>query len=335
MAVAIGVLATKVPALGIIILFLMFVQSALFGPAKYGILPEILPHDRVGWGTGVLQAFTFVSILAGTIVGPWLYGEVRASLWLAGVVLVGLAAVGYVFSLMMTPTPAANPAEVFHVNPVRMMGPYVRAILTHRGLRWTILCNAVFWGVAIMFQSGATQLLKLALGLEDANVGIAFVPIVIGNGLGCFLASVLSRRGILLSSVPWFAALMVVGSAILVAYVPGVDVLETMDEESRRALAWIASPVMGMVGLCAGALVVPLQSYIVSASDAALRSGIWAANNLFVAFGWVVGGVLYAPLATVRNNPADVFLAGSLMVLGVILLAAFKFAPLRPLSARV
>jgi hypothetical protein len=36
-----------------------------------------------------------------------------------------------------------------------------------------------------------------------------------------------------------------------------------------------------------------------------------------------------------RNNPADVFLAGSLIVLAVIAFAAMRFAPLRPLAARV
>jgi len=330
MVVATIVFAIQIPWLGILVLFLMFIQSALFGPSKYGILPELLPQNRVGWGTGILQAFTFISILAGTVFGPWLYGEVRESLWIAGIVLIALAAVGYVISLTMEKVPAANPKETFHANPIRMLGPYLRAIAESPGLRWPIACNAVFWGVALMLQLAAAQLLKLALGLDDANVGIAFVPIVIGNGVGCFLASYLSRRRILMSSVPWFAAGMVLASAALVAFVPAVEALEAMDAEARRNLSWIASPLMGLIGACAGALVMPLQSYIVAASSPTLRSGIWATNNLFVAVGWVVGSLLYAHIATLRDNVADVFLAGSLMILAMIIVAAIRFSPLLP-----
>jgi acyl-[acyl-carrier-protein]-phospholipid O-acyltransferase/long-chain-fatty-acid--[acyl-carrier-protein] ligase len=315
--------------LGIFVLFLMFLQSALFGPAKYGILPEVLPAERVGWGTGILQAFTFVSILVGTIVGPWLYGVLRNDLWIAGVILMALAVVGYGVAMLMHPIRPANPHEVFHLNPIVSLSPYLKAIRESAALRWPILCNAVFWGVALMLQFGAAQLLKLALGLTDANVGLAMVPIVIGNGVGCFLASWLSRSGIALWSVPWFAAGMVIFSGMMLGFIPGVEMLETMDPAARARLVWVASPLLGLIGTCAGALVVPLQSWIVAESDPELRSGIWATNNLLVAFGWIAAGPVFNLVTMIRNNPADVFLAGGLIVLVMVLIAGTVFRPLR------
>ena len=52
------------------ILALMGVQSALFSPAKYGILPEILPHEKLSAGNGYLEMWSMLAIIAGTGLGP-------------------------------------------------------------------------------------------------------------------------------------------------------------------------------------------------------------------------------------------------------------------------
>ncbi|MGB7436305.1 MAG: MFS transporter, partial [Candidatus Acidiferrum sp.] len=49
-------------------LFLASTQGALFGPSKYGLLPEILPDNRLSWGNGVIELGTFLAAIAGTVV---------------------------------------------------------------------------------------------------------------------------------------------------------------------------------------------------------------------------------------------------------------------------
>jgi acyl-[acyl-carrier-protein]-phospholipid O-acyltransferase/long-chain-fatty-acid--[acyl-carrier-protein] ligase len=47
-------------------------QAALFGPSKYGLLPELLPAKRLSWGNGVIELGTFLAIIVGTVTGaPW------------------------------------------------------------------------------------------------------------------------------------------------------------------------------------------------------------------------------------------------------------------------
>ncbi len=58
----------------------MGAQSALFGPAKYGILPEILPHNRLSQGNGLLQLWTFAAIVLGTAAAGLLLQQVVAPL---------------------------------------------------------------------------------------------------------------------------------------------------------------------------------------------------------------------------------------------------------------
>ncbi|HNC99698.1 MAG TPA: MFS transporter, partial [Myxococcota bacterium] len=50
----------------------MGMHSAFFAPAKYGILPEVLPAQRLPWGNGILELLTFVAIILGTVAGGWL-----------------------------------------------------------------------------------------------------------------------------------------------------------------------------------------------------------------------------------------------------------------------
>ena len=44
-------------------------HSAVFAPSKYGILPELLPHDRLSWGNGILELLTFLGIIFGIEIG--------------------------------------------------------------------------------------------------------------------------------------------------------------------------------------------------------------------------------------------------------------------------
>ena len=48
-------------------LFLASTQGALFGPSKYGLLPEILPEERLSWGNGVIELGTFLAAIVGTV----------------------------------------------------------------------------------------------------------------------------------------------------------------------------------------------------------------------------------------------------------------------------
>ena len=61
----------------------MGVQSALFSPAKYGILPQIVPHERLSRANGLIEFATFVAIVGGTATGPLLLSMSGATPWIA------------------------------------------------------------------------------------------------------------------------------------------------------------------------------------------------------------------------------------------------------------
>src|SRR5437763_12191285 len=76
--------------LTLVVLFLIAVQATFFSPAKYGILPEMLPDRDLSRANGVLEMSTFVAIVLGTAVGGSLFEAWRGHLWLIGLLVVGV-----------------------------------------------------------------------------------------------------------------------------------------------------------------------------------------------------------------------------------------------------
>ena len=69
MTVATAGLAMHERTLTLVALGLVATQAALFGPSKYGLLPELLPAKRLSWGNGVIELGTFLAIIIGTVTG--------------------------------------------------------------------------------------------------------------------------------------------------------------------------------------------------------------------------------------------------------------------------
>ena len=88
-----GLLLRSLP-MGLAAIFLMGLHSAIFGPSKYGLLPELLPERRLSWGNGILELGTFLAIITGMAAGAVLYKSFEGRQAWSGVVLIGLAVVG-------------------------------------------------------------------------------------------------------------------------------------------------------------------------------------------------------------------------------------------------
>ena len=95
--------------MGLAAIFLMGVHSAIFGPSKYGLLPELLPEKRLSWGNGILELGTFLAIILGMMAGGELFDASRgvrrgpARCWSV------LAVVGLAFSLGHHPGAGGGP----------------------------------------------------------------------------------------------------------------------------------------------------------------------------------------------------------------------------------
>src|SRR5262245_33685343 len=99
------------------VLFLIALQATFFSPAKYGILPEMLPDRDLSRANGILEMSTFVAIVIGTAAGGTLFEASRGHLWLIGVLVVAVAVAGTALSFGIPHVPAAAPGQRIDWNP--------------------------------------------------------------------------------------------------------------------------------------------------------------------------------------------------------------------------
>src|SRR5262249_54853849 len=101
------------------VLFLIALQATFFSPAKYGILPEMLPERDLSRANGVVEMSTFVAIVVGVAAGGWMFDEFRDRLWLIGIAVIAVAVIGTVASLRIPHVPAASSGRRVVLNPWR------------------------------------------------------------------------------------------------------------------------------------------------------------------------------------------------------------------------
>ena len=116
MLIACAGLTFRILPLQFTAIFLMGVHSAVFGPSKYGLMPELLPEKRLSWGNGVLELATFLAIITGTVSGAMMSEKFREAQQWSGVILLLLAGFGLSTSYGINRVPAAAPTKKFRVN---------------------------------------------------------------------------------------------------------------------------------------------------------------------------------------------------------------------------
>src|SRR6266446_97361 len=97
-------------------IFLVCTQGAFFGPSKYGLLPELLPQERLSWGNGVLELGTFLAIIVGSVSGSFLAEAFGGREVYSGSLLLGFTIVGLVCSFGISSVPPADASRKFRFN---------------------------------------------------------------------------------------------------------------------------------------------------------------------------------------------------------------------------
>src|SRR2546428_1553160 len=101
----------------LLVLFLMALHSTLFSPAKYGIVPEMLPDRELSRANALLEMSTFVAIVMGTAIGSSLFSAWKDQPWKMGLVTMAVAVAGMLDSPPNPPVPPARAAPPVGVHP--------------------------------------------------------------------------------------------------------------------------------------------------------------------------------------------------------------------------
>jgi 1-acyl-sn-glycerol-3-phosphate acyltransferase len=275
-------------------LFLGGLQSALFGPVKYAILPQQLTPEEIVGGNGLVEMGTSVAILLGMVLGGWLI--TRPGWGVAGAALTTctLSAAGIVLSRFIPKAPAAAPELKINWNPVTETFRNLRFTAKHRTVFLSILGISWFWFYGAMLITQFPNLSKNVLLGNEEVVTLLLLVFSGGIGIGSLLCERLSGHKVELGLVPFGSiGLTVFGIDLWAATsIPVEHAVLTLGEFAKTPAHWRVMADLALIGLFGGFYIVPLYALIQTRSDPQHRSRIIAGNNILNAVFMVAAAAL-------------------------------------------
>jgi acyl-[acyl-carrier-protein]-phospholipid O-acyltransferase/long-chain-fatty-acid--[acyl-carrier-protein] ligase len=312
-------------------LLLFGVIAALFGPIKYGILPDHLAREELPAGNALVEGATFMAILLGTIVGGVASkGGGDPASFSALIIVFALLCWGA--SLLIPHTGEAAPALHIDRNIIRSTGGLLKDLWSDARLRWGGVVLSWFWLVGAVILSLLPPLVKTVLGGDEevvtAFLAIFSIAIAVGSGLASWLAH---GRIILLPTVVGAFLLGVfaldLGWATLgaqpAATAAGIGAVLSSGRGLRTAVDLAGLAVAG------GLFIVPSFAAVQAWAGADRRARVVAAVNVLNAAFMVAGGLAVAMLQKAGLGTASLFL----IIGGACLAAALAIGRTMPASA--
>ena len=244
--------------LALAILGLLGVQAALFGPAKYGIIPELVPTNGCRPANGVLEMGSNLAILSGMVAGAVILQAARdvgcrraigaaiggsaivvvpdptRPLWTGGLLLTAFSVCGLLAALTIPRVPPAR-AEGGLAATVRIAWEAIRA---DRVLQLTIIGQVLVWAIASLVPAPILPYASKILGLSDLPAVLPLVALGLGIGAGCVLAGRLSGAKVEYGLLPLGAlglTLCTLAFAAIGPRLPGLIADHDADGDLQRA----------------------------------------------------------------------------------------------------
>ena len=293
-------------------LLAMGIHSTFFGPIKYAILPQHLAPEEVLAGTGLVEAGTYISILAGTILAGWIPIEVAA------VVVIITALIGRLTAQYVPPAPPMMQPQPLDWNIVRSSITLVRMTTRHPRVILAIAAISFFWTIgAVLF----IQFPPLAKNVLSASKEVASLFLVVFS-IGVSIGSVSINRmlGGKVSARYGPAAVLVMGVFVIAFHIvcrmwphPAGKALLDVPQFMVQPLA--APLLLSLLGIAVagGMFVVPLYAFLTTVVDKSETARTIAANNIVNAGAMVIGSVIAIGLSAAGVALADQLLLGAAM----------------------
>lgn len=293
------------------ILFLMAAQTALFGPSKYGILPELVPHEKISKSNGLMTSFTFLAIISGTFIASFLVDVTHRNFIIAAIFCSVLALIGVISSFCIEYTPPAGSSKKFDTRFLHEIYSTLKMASQHPSLLMAVFGSAFFLFLGAFVQLNMIPFATKTLHLTDVHGGYLFLLTALGIGTGAMTAGKLSDKVVELGIVP-IAALGVAISCYLI------------DLFSSHLLFVI--PMVVIVGFFGGMYEIPLDSYVQVASPKKNRGQMVAATN-FLSYCGVLcaSATLYLTEEMLGFSPNQGFAIIATITLFVTVLIGYQY----------
>ncbi len=308
-------LLTQNLSLLLVSLFLGGVQSTLFGPVKYAILPQHLREEELVGGNGLVEMGTSVAILAGMMVGGWMVTQPGWGVAGVGVLTMAVSAIGIALSRAIPDAPPADPGLRVNWNPFTETWRNLQFARQNRTVFLSILGISWFWFYGSMLVTQFPNLSKNILMGSEHVVTLLLIVFSIGIGVGSLLCERLSGHKVEIGLVPFGSIGLTLFGLDLgwSASAPASGGVVEIGEFLRNPGHWRLLADLAGIGLFGGFYIVPLYAFIQTRSEVSHRSRIIAANNILNAVFMVVAAGLAIGLFAAGISIPQLILVTALM----------------------
>jgi LPLT family lysophospholipid transporter-like MFS transporter len=273
------------------------VGACVYSPAKYGILPEILPTERLVKANGTVEFLTLVAILTGNIGGAIAFDRLPLSVcYFITVLLYGLS---LVLNLFMSRTPSYR--TVRYQESAQEFFRNVRRLFSQKRLGRVLCGTAMFWvcGAVLKmnFQPWGQQVLKLKTMTQISLLGLW---LSLGVMAGSVLAGQLYRVGDL-HATRRYAWMLAAGIALLGSIGWLLD--KGLDYPMSVAISLLI-----VTGLVAGLFLIPLNAALQAESHKDKLGKTIATQNGFENGAMLCGSAIAFLDVKIGFNPSELLL---------------------------
>jgi acyl-[acyl-carrier-protein]-phospholipid O-acyltransferase/long-chain-fatty-acid--[acyl-carrier-protein] ligase len=312
-------------------LALFGIISTLFGPIKYGILPDHLEKSELPAGNALIEGATFIAILLGTIVAALASRDGGDPTHIAtAMLLVALAC--YVASRFIPPTANEAPDLRIDANIFRSTRDLLRDLWADNRLWRAGVMVSLFWMFGAIALSVLPPMIKLRMGGEEMVVsiylGVFAISVALGSGLGSFLCSgriVLLPAPIATLALGFFSGEL----ALALHFMPPAAAQLSVGAFFQNPAAWRVGFDLAGMALAGGVLAVPSFSAAQAWAPIEKRARVVAAINILNA-AFMVAGALAVALLQAEGLGLDGVFGLMAVVAALSAVWMFVFLPTNP-----
>lgn len=312
-------------------LFGFGVIGSLFGPIKYGILPDLLPRSELPKANALVEGATFMAILLGTIVGGLAAKD--GGHWAAfGSMMLVFALLCWGSSLMIPRVGSGAPDLKISTNIAKSTAALLKHLRSDSRLWWGGLVTSWFWMVGAIVLSLLPPLVKNILGGTEEVVtmflAVFSIAVAVGSGLAAWLAS---GRIVILPTA--------VGAVLLAvfAFDLGWATLHTPLSIAPHGASEVIGSSLGLrvlidlagLAIAGGLYIVPTFAAVQAWAGADRRARTIAAVNVLNAAFMVGGTIIVAALQAFGTTTPMLFILLGVATL-IVAITIMKTMPANP-----
>lgn len=298
----------------LVCLFLMMTRSCIFFPAKVGLLPELLEKEYLSVANSLLWMSVFIAAIIGAVLGGLFVEWFDSQFWMVGLILIGVAILGYLNSLRVPNTQAVSLDKPFPINPWRDIWESAKTIRRRKSIAVAILGIGWFWFLGALVQMILPLYGETILHVNDFYSSLLQGIIGLGIAAGCVVAGWFSKDTYEPGLIPFGSIGIAIGT--LWAAFSGDSYVQTVIG-------------LSITGFSAGLFIIPIYTFLHQRAKGNERGRIFATANyvdtlgmLFASFAYFVFG------STIFRLPEDKILALFGMVTVVITVYALRTLPI-------